>query len=173
MNIFETETRGNMYDLDELQAKHLKDILKIKAEAVKNSALETRSKEVENTLMEKIAQLQEDLEEARATIKKLKEDMKLKEREFSNQMLDFKRRQTIVMQQRDKMMRRPMEMMESSESETTEEEIKPPKKSKKDLKDVLKQKKKVARNDLLNLPSSEDEKVVVRISVFNDYYRKS
>ena len=35
--IFETETRGNMYDLDELQAKHLKDILKIKAEAVKNN----------------------------------------------------------------------------------------------------------------------------------------
>jgi hypothetical protein len=35
INIFETETRGNMYDLNELQAKHLKDILKIKSEAVK------------------------------------------------------------------------------------------------------------------------------------------
>ena len=39
INIFETETRGNMYDLNDLQAKHLKDILKIKAEAARNSNL--------------------------------------------------------------------------------------------------------------------------------------
>lgn len=37
INIFETETRGNMYDLDEIQSKHLKDILKLKAEIARNS----------------------------------------------------------------------------------------------------------------------------------------
>lgn len=61
INIFETETRGNMYDLNELQAKHLKDILKIKSEAVKKSHLESRSKELETALRERIQQLEDNL----------------------------------------------------------------------------------------------------------------
>lgn len=163
INIFETETRGNMYDLDQLQAKHLQDILKIKAEAVKNTQFESRSKEIERNLRDKIEQLEENLEEARNQIKKLKEDMKTKEREFANSILDYKRRQTIVMQERDKMMRRrPQEIMESSESESSSEEKEAsPVKPKKTLKEVIKNNKKIGRNDLLNLPSSEDEKVVV------------
>jgi len=55
--------------------------------------------------------------------------------------------------------------MESSESETSssqqEKKMKSSKKQK-NIRDNLRSKKKVGRNDMLNLPSSEDEKVVVR-----------
>lgn len=165
INIFETETRGNMYDLNELQAKHLKDILRIKSEAVKNTHQESRSKEIETNLREKMQQMEDGAEMYKLEIKKLKDIIKTKEREFDNKFLDLTRRQTIANKQRDKMMRRPPEMMESSESETSssqqEKKMKSSKKQK-NIRDNLRSKKKVGRNDMLNLPSSEDEKVVVR-----------
>ena len=87
---------------------------------------------------------------------------------MATQFLILKRRQTIVMQKHDKMMRRPQEMMESSETETSyeEEPIDQRKKNKK-MQDSIKNKNKVGRNDLLNLPSSEDEKVVVCFSLLS------
>ena len=59
------------------------------------------------------------------------------------------------MQQRGRMMRRPNEMMESSESETSIEEPKPKTQNKK----AFKRNKKVNRNDMLNLPSSDSENI--------------
>lgn len=98
-------------------------------------------------------------------LKKLKEQMKTKERDYDSKILDLTRRSTIVKQQRDKMMRRPPDIVESSDSETSspseEEKDSEKQKQAKNLKEMLKNKKKVGRNDMLNLPSSEDEKVVV------------
>ena len=147
-----------------MQEKHLKDILKIKAEAVKNNIADSKSKEVESNLREVIDQLREELESAKSTIKRLKEELSEKEKQFKESIINFKKRETLVMQQRDKFMRRPQEMSESSESESSEEEKQAPqtKKNGKNLIDILKTgNKKVCRNDLLNLPSSEDENIVV------------
>ena len=82
--------------------------------------------------------------------------------------MTFKKRETIVMQQRDKFMRRPHEMEESSESESSEVDKQKPqrKRTGKNLMDILKNNKKVWRNDLLNLPSSEDENVVVGLLLY-------
>ena len=46
-----------MYDLNELQAKHLKDILKIKAEAAKTNKIGLRNQEIESELREQIEKL--------------------------------------------------------------------------------------------------------------------
>lgn len=127
-----------MYDLDELQTKHLKDILKIKADAARTNSLVSQNKEAEAqdqfTKYNKISELEEELEEARNEIKRLKEEMKQKEREFSNTIIEFKRREgkptptsksyiylaQNLAKQRDKKLR-PQEMMESSESESSED----------------------------------------------------
>lgn len=58
-------------------------------------------------------------------------------------------------------------MSESSESKSSQEEKQMPqgKRTGKNLIDILKTgNKKICRNDLLNLPSSEDENMVVGIS---------
>jgi len=131
INIFETETRGNLYDLNELQAKHLKDILKIKAEAARTGGGKSNNQEMEGqeggkysslpNKYNKISQLEEELEEAKQEIQKLKGIIKQKELEFSNALIDFKRRETMAVQQRKKEFRRPQEL-ESSESETSSDD---------------------------------------------------
>lgn len=144
-----------MYDLNELQAKHLKDILKIKAEAAKTNKIGLRNQEIESELREQIEKLTDHLEQSKLEIKRLNEEMSIKEQQFKESILQFKKRETIAMQQRGRMMRRPNEMMESSESETSIEEPKPKTQNKK----AFKRNKKVNRNDMLNLPSSDSENI--------------
>ena len=144
-----------MYDLNELQAKHLKDILKIKAEAAKTNKIGLRNQEIESELREQIEKLTDHLEQSKLEIKRLNEEMSIKEQQFKESILQFKKRETIAMQQRGRMMRRPNEMMESSESETSIEEPKPKTQNKK----AFKRNKKVIRNDMLNLPSSDSENI--------------
>jgi hypothetical protein len=97
INIFETETRGNMYDLDELQTKHLTDILKMKADTAHNNNLAAQSKEADSedqfTKYNKISELEGELEEANAEIKRLKDEIRQKERVFTNSIGEFKRRE--------------------------------------------------------------------------------
>ena len=144
-----------MYDLNELQAKHLKDILKIKAEVAKTNKIGLRNQEIESELREQIEKLTDHLEQSKLEIKRLNEEMSIKEQQFKESILQFKKRETIAMQQRGRMMRRPNEMMESSESETSIEEPKPKTQNKK----AFKRNKKVNRNDMLNLPSSDSENI--------------
>lgn len=123
INIFETETRGNMYDLDDLQAKHLKDILKIKADDGRNSnnSKVTSEQELQNQFAKytKISHLEEELEEAKTEINKLKEEIKMKTTEFWKSVVEFKRRETMITQKMKNEGRRPQEWMESSESDTS------------------------------------------------------
>ena len=144
-----------MYDLNELQAKHLKDILKIKAEAAKTNKIGLRNQEIESELREQIEKLTDHLEQSKLEIKRLNEEMSIKEQQFKESILQFKKRETIAMQQRGRIMRRTNEMMESSESETSIEEPKPKNVNKK----AFKRNKKVNRNDMLNLPSSDSENI--------------
>ena len=62
------------------------------------------------------------MEEAKAEILKLKEEMKIKVNEFGKSVAEFKRRESLMNQQKKKDSRRPQELMESSESETSYDE---------------------------------------------------
>ena len=60
-----------MHDLDELQSRHLKDILNIKAEAAKTSKISLRNQEIKKELCEKIDKLTNHLKKSKTEIKML------------------------------------------------------------------------------------------------------
>lgn len=155
INIFETENRGNMYDLDELQAKHLKDILKIKADGAKANKMGLKNKEVERDLRDQIDNLTEGLEQAKQEIEKLQEELEKKDSQNKEIVIQFKKRENALQNKFEKLKRRPYDMVNSTESEKSEEKSEPKLKRKR----TIQKGKKVTRNDMLNLPSSDSEKI--------------
>lgn len=114
-----------------------------------------KNKEVERDLRDQIDNLTEGLEQAKQEIEKLQEELEKKDSQNKEIVIQFKKRENALQNKFEKLKRRPYDMVNSTESEKSEEKSEPKLKRKR----TIQKGKKVTRNDMLNLPSSDSEKI--------------